>query len=513
MAPMGPVTPPAAPDPGVPRPSGRAGRGSSASAPSAGVPLQDGLAPGGPLPVGPPQAGPPQAWPPAAMPVPVPGGPPNPQPVPYPLAASAPRPAPPSSPMAGSRGDWLDVICPYLRAADGTWRSAVPAREHRCWAFEPVIELPGLTQQRLCLTQAHSGCERFLHAQERRAAALARDHIAPERVETARFGPSSVLSRWLSNTLRREVTGPERCPRALDATACPSCCWAVRPSASCWWRRSSSSGVSSTRHRHRLADQQPHARGCDACQACLAAPLTPAPTAAAPTATAIPTPTATAVEQTPGPTPVGATPTPVVSAEPPEPPRACLRPACRCRRKRPSPGSAIGSRMATSCLSWRSSSGSPCAPSSRPTTSVSHLCWYPARSSSSPIRPRLRPSDAAPPARAAGRPAAHQTWQVRHHVVTKPPGETSLSTAPQRGQGCPPLRWTCRKSRTSTSKRGGTRSRSSRRPRPAPRGRHDRAARSPRAPATTACGRAPAGPPTGSRRCSRCRCRPRRPGS
>jgi LysM repeat protein len=99
------------------------------------------------------------------------------------------RPVAPVSPLAGARGDWLDVICPYLRAADGTWRSAVPAREHRCWAFEPVIELPGLTQQRLCLTQAHNTCERFVHAQERRAAALALDHIAPERLETARFGP------------------------------------------------------------------------------------------------------------------------------------------------------------------------------------------------------------------------------------------------------------------------------------------------------------------------------------
>ena len=108
---------------------------------------------------------------------------------PVPGAPPGSRPGTAASPLAGSRGDWLDVICPYLRAADGTWRSASPAREHRCWALEPIIELPGLTQQRLCLTQAHAGCERFLHAQDRRAAALARDHIAPERMETARFGP------------------------------------------------------------------------------------------------------------------------------------------------------------------------------------------------------------------------------------------------------------------------------------------------------------------------------------
>jgi hypothetical protein len=71
--------------------------------------------------------------------------------------------------------DWLDVICPLLRARDGSWRSASPAREHRCWATDPPSELAVLTQQRLCLVRAHDGCERFLHARELRASALARE--------------------------------------------------------------------------------------------------------------------------------------------------------------------------------------------------------------------------------------------------------------------------------------------------------------------------------------------------
>lgn len=71
--------------------------------------------------------------------------------------------------------DWLDVICPFLRARDGSWRSASPAREHRCWATDPPSELAVLTQQRLCLVEAHDGCERLLHARELRASALAKE--------------------------------------------------------------------------------------------------------------------------------------------------------------------------------------------------------------------------------------------------------------------------------------------------------------------------------------------------
>ena len=83
---------------------------------------------------------------------------------------------------------WLGTICPYLRAADGSWRSAVPTREHRCWAIEPPSALPTATQQELCLSEAHGGCERFLHSREQRAASLAQDQIEVRRLESARFG-------------------------------------------------------------------------------------------------------------------------------------------------------------------------------------------------------------------------------------------------------------------------------------------------------------------------------------
>lgn len=82
------------------------------------------------------------------------------------------------SPVVITGEDWLDAICPFLRARDGSWRSASPAREHRCWAAEPPSELAVLTQQRLCLVRAHDGCERFLHARELRSSALARDRQA-----------------------------------------------------------------------------------------------------------------------------------------------------------------------------------------------------------------------------------------------------------------------------------------------------------------------------------------------
>jgi LysM repeat protein len=101
-----------------------------------------------------------------------------------------PAPSAPEVDVAPLSGDdWLDVICPYLRSADGTWRAATPVRDHRCWAMDPATEIPFLTQQRLCLTSSHGGCERFAHAQARRVAALARDRIAPDLVEGARFGP------------------------------------------------------------------------------------------------------------------------------------------------------------------------------------------------------------------------------------------------------------------------------------------------------------------------------------
>jgi hypothetical protein len=82
----------------------------------------------------------------------------------------------------------LDVVCPYLRSADGTWRSIRPQRDHRCWAQSPPAALPTLTQEDLCLTTAHTGCPFYGAELQRRAQELARDRIAPERLSRSRFG-------------------------------------------------------------------------------------------------------------------------------------------------------------------------------------------------------------------------------------------------------------------------------------------------------------------------------------
>ena len=295
--------------------------------------------------------------PPMGMPAPVPGGLPNPQPMPYPLAASAPRPAPPSSPMAGSRGDWLDVICPYLRAADGTWRSAVPAREHRCWAFEPVIELPGLTQQRLCLTQAHADASGSCTPRSAAPLPLRATTSRPSASRRLVSGRSSALSRWPSNARRRVVMGPARCLRASDATGLPflllggAAIGILLVAAIIIFGGFLDKGTGIV-----LPTSSPtHAAATPA------GPASPAPLDARADrrradSTAIPTPTRHAGRTDAGPD-AGRRHAHTghdSASHPPSHPRpACLRPARRCRRKRPSPASAIGSRTATSCPSWR----------------------------------------------------------------------------------------------------------------------------------------------------------------
>ena len=50
------------------------------------------------------------------------------------------------------------AICPYLLAADERWRSASPAREHRCTAVAPASILSIDKQRRLCLTPSYGRC-------------------------------------------------------------------------------------------------------------------------------------------------------------------------------------------------------------------------------------------------------------------------------------------------------------------------------------------------------------------
>jgi LysM repeat protein len=55
-------------------------------------------------------------------------------------------------------------LCPYLSIDGGTWRSAVPDRDHRCGALLPMPPLTLDKQRRLCLTERHLTCSTFLAA-------------------------------------------------------------------------------------------------------------------------------------------------------------------------------------------------------------------------------------------------------------------------------------------------------------------------------------------------------------
>jgi LysM repeat protein len=64
----------------------------------------------------------------------------------------------------------LHGVCPFLLSADGGWRSATAAREHRCTAVTPPAPLAAEKQRRLCLTAEHATCATYLAAGEARAA-------------------------------------------------------------------------------------------------------------------------------------------------------------------------------------------------------------------------------------------------------------------------------------------------------------------------------------------------------
>lgn len=81
----------------------------------------------------------------------------------------------------------LGVICPYLRMADGSHRTLAATRDHRCWAVEPPATIAPDTQADLCLVPAHARCDRYVAAQDRRAAVLATDHIPSRLVTSPRF--------------------------------------------------------------------------------------------------------------------------------------------------------------------------------------------------------------------------------------------------------------------------------------------------------------------------------------
>ena len=54
-------------------------------------------------------------------------------------------------------------VCPFL-LADSAWRSATPAKEHRCLALGEDVPLALDKQKRLCLTAGHRSCPAYLGA-------------------------------------------------------------------------------------------------------------------------------------------------------------------------------------------------------------------------------------------------------------------------------------------------------------------------------------------------------------
>jgi len=80
--------------------------------------------------------------------------------VPFPLAAD-PSERKPLRVVHVSGTESVRELCPYLMAADGTHRSSVPAREHRCAALAPAPPIASEKQRRLCLTAAHRECATF----------------------------------------------------------------------------------------------------------------------------------------------------------------------------------------------------------------------------------------------------------------------------------------------------------------------------------------------------------------
>jgi LysM repeat protein len=75
--------------------------------------------------------------------------------------------------------------CPYLAAADGTWRSSTVAREHRCGAVSPPAVLATEKQRRLCLTPDFAGCATFEAARAARPIVHDRPHVLPRPLARA----------------------------------------------------------------------------------------------------------------------------------------------------------------------------------------------------------------------------------------------------------------------------------------------------------------------------------------
>ncbi len=150
------------------------------------------------------------------------GEPPGSEPIVEPVLtlAEPPPPAPFQQPLTPTeRASLISDACPYLRSADGLWRSAVSERDLRCWGSAPPLPLAPQTQDRLCRTPTHVRCEIFLEAQQARITALAADRVSPQQLD-GRFG---LLVRPTPLILDRPVSLaaalPSRQPRTLAGIA------------------------------------------------------------------------------------------------------------------------------------------------------------------------------------------------------------------------------------------------------------------------------------------------------
>jgi hypothetical protein len=83
-----------------------------------------------------------------------------------------------------SAPDVAAAICPYLASAGGSWRMAVPSRDHRCLGLTPPSPQPVEKQRRHCLAAEHVECSIFRAAREARATALA-GAVDPARIAIA----------------------------------------------------------------------------------------------------------------------------------------------------------------------------------------------------------------------------------------------------------------------------------------------------------------------------------------
>jgi LysM repeat protein len=106
------------------------------------------------------------------MTVPVGTDAPSPPPIgPEPARGASPLERP--RPGARSARDAVATACPYLASAGGSWRAAVPNRDHRCAAVAPPAVLPTDKQRRHCLSADHVDCPTFRAARTARSASLA----------------------------------------------------------------------------------------------------------------------------------------------------------------------------------------------------------------------------------------------------------------------------------------------------------------------------------------------------